>query len=168
MYKKSIIKMWRIKDGEFMEPLPIRKIIDRINSGEIRIPSFQRGFVWEPERVAYFMDSIYKDYPVGSILLWRTKVQLKNERKLGRFDLPPPTKDYPIDYVLDGQQRLTSIFSVFQTGLKPVDDDNWLDIYYLIGSQNNPQLSMFVALEPENVDLAKHFPISVFFETVQY
>ena len=45
-----------------MDSLSIRKIIDKISSGEIRIPSFQRGFVWEPDAVAFFMDSLYKGY----------------------------------------------------------------------------------------------------------
>lgn len=116
-----------------MEGLTIRKIINQIANGGIRIPSFQRGFVWEPEDVAIFLDSLYKGYPIGSILLWRTKERLHVERQLGRFILPEPTKDYPIDYVLDGQQRLTSIFSVFQTDLTPEKDESWMDIYYNIG-----------------------------------
>jgi uncharacterized protein with ParB-like and HNH nuclease domain len=95
---------------------PIRKILDAVVSGEIRIPAFQRGFVWEMDRVAYLLDSIYKGYPFGSLLFWRTKQKLGTERNLGTFTLPDPQADYPIDYVLDGQQRLTSIFTVFQTG----------------------------------------------------
>lgn len=45
-----------------MPELSIRKIIEKTLSGEIRIPSFQRGFVWEPEKVAFFIDSLYKGY----------------------------------------------------------------------------------------------------------
>lgn len=97
-----------------MDSLPIRKVINQIANGAIRIPSFQRGFVWEPEDVAFFMDSLYKQYPVGAVLLWRTREKLHTERQLGRFILPDPIKDYPIDYVLDGQQRLTSIFLFFK------------------------------------------------------
>lgn len=41
-----------------MPELSIRKIIEKTLSGEIRIPSFQRGFVWEPEKVAFFIDSL--------------------------------------------------------------------------------------------------------------
>ena len=48
-----------------MDSLSIRKIIDKISNGEIRIPSFQRGFVWEPDAVAFFMDSLYKGYPIN-------------------------------------------------------------------------------------------------------
>jgi len=114
-----------------MESLTIRRIIDKISHGEIRIPSFQRDFVWDSNSVAFFMDSLYKGYPIGAVLLWRTREQLQNERKLGRFELPPPSKDYPVDYVLDGQQRLTSIFSVFQNELKPEEDGEWMNIYYL-------------------------------------
>ena len=64
------------------------------------------------------MDSIYKNFPVGSLLFWRTKEKLRDERQLGPFVLPDPQVDYPIDYVLDGQQRLTSIFAVFQSTLE--------------------------------------------------
>ena len=93
-----------------MPELSIRKIIEKTLSGEIRIPSFQRGFVWEPEKVAFFIDSLYKGYPIGSLLFWRTNIRLENERQLGNYSLPEPTKGYPLDYVLDGQQRLTSIY----------------------------------------------------------
>ena len=151
-----------------MENLTIRKIIDKISSGEIRIPSFQRGFVWDSDAVAFFIDSLYKGYPVGAILLWRTREQLVNERDLGHFSLPDPTKDYPIDYVLDGQQRLTSIFSVFQTELTPKDDPNWKDIYYVIGSNRTPQDNQFLPLAASEVDLEKHFPINTLFDSVKY
>lgn len=151
-----------------MENLPIRKIIDKIGSGEIRIPSFQRGFVWEPDAIAFLMDSLFKGYPIGAVLLWRTKEQLVNERQLGCFTLPVPAKDYPVDYVLDGQQRLTSIFSVFQTELSPEDNPNWKDIYYIIGKGQQFQETQFVPLSPDEVDLTKHFPLSVLFDSVKY
>ena len=91
-----------------------------------------------------------------------------NERNLGHFSLPEPTKDYPVDYVLDGQQRLTSIFSVFQTELTPKDDSNWKDIYYLIGNSKNSQELQFMPLVKEEVDLKKHFPIKTLFDSVEY
>ncbi|EMY6819106.1 DUF262 domain-containing protein [Vibrio cholerae] len=40
------------------EPITIRRLIDRITTGDIRIPAFQRDFVWEPEQVAFLLDSI--------------------------------------------------------------------------------------------------------------
>lgn len=153
---------------ESLSSLSIRNIIERVSSGAIRIPSFQRGFVWEPEDVAFFMDSLYKKYPIGAVLLWRTKERLHSERHLGRFELPDPIKDYPIDYVLDGQQRITSIFSVFQTELEPQNGSNWMDIYYIMGCKDSPQQSNFIPLLLDDVNPQKHFPLNCLFDPVNY
>lgn len=147
----------------------IRKILDSVVSGEIRIPAFQRGFVWEMDRVAYLLDSIYKGYPFGSLLFWRTKQQLLTERKLGTFTLPDPQVDYPIDYVLDGQQRLTSVFTVFQTDLKPEMNPDWADIYFDLEAAGNPQDSVFIAIpDGEVYDKNRYFPMNVLFDSVRY
>lgn len=147
----------------------IRKILDAVVSGEIRIPAFQRGFVWEMDRVAYLLDSVYKGYPFGSLLFWRTKQQLTTERNLGTFTLPAPQVDYPIDYVLDGQQRLTSIFTVFQTELTPEPNADWADIYFDLEASGNPQDSVFAAISDHDaVDKGRFFPMSVLFDSVKY
>lgn len=152
------------------EPLPLRKVIERINSGAIRIPGFQRKFVWEPVRAALLMDSIYKGYPFGSVLLWRTRTELKTEKTVGGFTLPSPEDDYPIDYVLDGQQRLTSIFSTFQSDLPaPAEDPEvWLPIYYDFTAKDDAQDSRFLALGSAEVDTARHFPLRTFFDPVAF
>jgi hypothetical protein len=147
----------------------IRQAIEKVVNGQLRIPKFQRGFVWDAERVAYLMDSIYKGYPFGSLILWRTKTQLRSERDLGPFTLPDRDPDYPIDYVLDGQQRLTSVFGVFQTDLKPRDDADtaWTHIYF---DYTAPDLqeSQFVALAPADADPDRYFPIGTLFNVTAY
>lgn len=149
------------------EPIPIKKLIDRISSGDIRIPAFQRNYVWEPDQVSFLLDSIYKDFPIGTVILWKTANRLNSEKKLGFFDLPEPQKDYPVNYVLDGQQRLTSLFSVFQTELKPTSDE-WVDIYFDLNAEENIQESLFIALEANEVDIARHFPVKTLFDSVEY
>jgi len=74
------------------DPLNIRRLIDRITSGDIRIPAFQRDFVWETEQVAFLLDSIYKDFPIGTVILWKTDTRLPSEKDLGAFKLPEPAK----------------------------------------------------------------------------
>jgi len=152
------------------EPLTIRKMIDRITSGDIRIPAFQRGYVWKPDQVAFLLDSLYKGFPIGTIFLWKTDVRLKSDKHLGQFELPEPKKDYPINYVLDGQQRLTSLFSVFQTELTPSQktETDWIDIYYDLKSDENIQESCFFALTENEVDSERHFPVKVMFDSVGY
>jgi len=149
------------------EPLTIRKLIERVTSGDIRIPAFQRDFIWEAEQVAFLLDSIYKGFPIGTIILWRTDNRLSTEKDLGRFTLPEPQKDYPVNYVLDGQQRITSLFSVFQTDLTP-NDDFWIDIYFDMLAEENIQESLFLPLEKNEIDKKRHFPVNVLFDTVKY
>lgn len=150
------------------ENLPIRKIIDRIISGEIRIPAFQREFVWSPEQVSFLLDSIYKNFPIGTVFLWKTHSRLESERELGNYSIPEPRKEHPVYYVLDGQQRITSLFSVFQTELKPVGNNDWLDIYYDFNSDSSIQESKFVALLSSEVDEHRHFPMSILFNTSEF
>ncbi len=147
--------------------LTIRKLIERICSGDIRIPAFQRDFVWEQDQIAFLIDSIYKGFPIGTIFLWKTDNRLSFEKKLGQFDLPEPTRDYPVNYVLDGQQRITSIFTVFQNEL-PETDEKWIDIYFDMEANESLQESCFLALEPCEVDDARHFPVKVLFDPVLY
>ncbi len=151
-----------------MASLSIRKIIEQVTSGAIRIPAFQRGFVWDAEHVAYLMDSIYKGYPFGAVILWRTKEKLNSERDLGPFQLPDGQADFPVDYVLDGQQRITSIFGVFQSDLDAQGDDSWTHIYFDMDAAADLQESQFLALASGEVDPARHFPISTFFDVTAY
>src|SRR5262245_6604367 len=77
--------------------------------GEMRLPEIQRHYVWKGTRVRDLLDSLYRGYPSGSILMWET-------------DEPVPTRDFAIKQdttafagrklLLDGQQRLTSLTAV--------------------------------------------------------
>ena len=151
-----------------MAALFIEEIIGKLKRGELRIPAFQRGFVWSPDDVAFLMDSIYKDYPFGSVLLWRTKIKLTQERNLGPFNIPEPQADYPIDYVLDGQQRLTSILGVFANDLPRNNLIEWKDIYFDIKASGDAQNAQFLALDTGEADSSRHFPLSIVFDSVAY
>ncbi len=149
--------------------ITIRRLLQRITDGEIRIPAFQREFVWEPDRVQFLMDSIYKSFPIGTVLFWRTKEKLLHDRELGPYVLPDPKKEYPIEYVLDGQQRITSIFATFQSELmpNPNSDINWLDIYFDLSSSADDQDSQFAALTAAQVT-PDHFPLRALFNVTEF
>lgn len=152
------------------EPLFINELIQKVHSGRIRIPSFQRGFVWDSDRIAHLMDSIYKGFPFGTLLFWRTKTPLKTERKLGPFILPEGDADYPLDYILDGQQRATSIFGVFQSFLSPAEgeDETIFKIYYDLTTESSVQDSNFIYVPDELVEKNKHFPLKLLFNPPEY
>ena len=150
------------------ESLTIRKIIDRVISGEIRIPAFQRDWVWTPQQVSFLLDSIYKNFPIGTVFIWKTNTRLDSEKELGNFTIPEPRKEHPVYYVLDGQQRLTSLFSVFQTDLTPSNNYEWLDVYFDFEASDDIQESKFVSLTSADVVVIKHFPMSVIFDARKF
>lgn len=101
----------------------IASLLGDVSKGNIKIPVFQRKYVWKDEQIMGLLDSIYRGYPVGSLLLWSTKQSLKHERNVGGFVLPETPADYPVLYVLDGQQRLTTLYGVFHSDAKTADPE---------------------------------------------
>lgn len=86
-------------------------LITSIENGQIKIPQFQREFVWDKKKSAALLDSIVKGYPIGTFIFWRTKEVLRAVRNIGSLNLPAPKNGEYVDFVLDGQQRLTSLFA---------------------------------------------------------
>ena len=123
-------------------PTKIDKLISRIDAGEIKIPAFQRGYVWKQNQVIELMESIFKDYPIGSILLWEAAEadKLKSERNVAGYKIPDRGENWPVNYVLDGQQRISSIYGVFSANSEQIANDynpnvDIFEIYYDFDSQ---------------------------------
>src|SRR3972149_719814 len=91
----------------------VPEIITKIELGEVKLPPFQRIFVWTQDQIISLLDSIYKNYPIGCIIVWRCNERLPARKNIGGFQLKEREATFPIDYVLDGQQRLTTIYGVF-------------------------------------------------------
>lgn len=66
----------------------IDRLIKRSEDGDIKIPVFQRGYVWNQEQVIDLLDSIRLDYPIGSSLLWNSNERLQSTRNIAGFPLP--------------------------------------------------------------------------------
>jgi len=120
----------------------ITELINDIKRGLIKIPQFQRDFIWSKEKAANLMDSIIKGYPIGTIILWKTKETLRSVRNLGGVNLPEtPSGDF-MQYVLDGQQRLTSIFASL-SGAKVKREykiEDFSDIYINLEAADNDEI----------------------------
>ena len=83
-----------------------------IDTGQIKLPMFQREFVWEKEQTAKLIDSILKGFPIGTFIFWKTKEELRSYKDVGNHRLPDtPEGDY-VEYILDGQQRITSLYAI--------------------------------------------------------
>ncbi len=104
-------------------------LVSEIKKGQIKIPQFQRDFVWTIQKSAGLIDSIIKGYPIGTFIFWRTKERLRSVRDIGGQELPEPEQGESVDYVLDGQQRLTSLFACLQGVSIKRTDSNKVDDY---------------------------------------
>jgi hypothetical protein len=89
-------------------------LVQDIESGRIKIPQFQRNFVWEKAQSAQLLDSMLKGYPIGTFIFWRTDEELRAVRNIGNINLPTQRQRELVNYVLDGQQRITSFFAAIK------------------------------------------------------
>ena len=66
------------------------RLISEIKNGQIKILQFQRDFVWNLKNSARLLDSIFKNYPIGTFIFWRTDNRLRSIKDIGNLDLPDP------------------------------------------------------------------------------
>src|SRR3990167_11533888 len=94
----------------------IVSLLTYLKEGTLRVPRFQRDFVWERSKIVALLDSIYKEYPIGSFFLWETtgKYNLfyRDLPELG-ITPPKPRADEKLKFILDGQQRICSLFAAW-------------------------------------------------------
>lgn len=117
-------------------------LIANIDQGQIKIPQFQRKFVWSIEETASLIDSIIKGFPIGTFIIWKTQERLRSIRNIGDLELPETRSGDVVHYVLDGQQRMTSIYIALK-GLSVSNEDGRLVDYSnifvdLVAQQDEP------------------------------
>lgn len=105
--------------GLFDTPItpPLRVVLEEVRNGVILLPEFQRPFIWNEEQRLDLMDSIAKGMPIGTLLVWRTlKHDLGTLPNLGPHRLREKPKDGPRTYLIDGHQRLTTLYAALTPG----------------------------------------------------
>lgn len=156
--------------------MKISTILDHIDSGHMALPEFQRGYVWNRDQVRGLFDSLYRRHPVGGLLVWATEAKTATHRGDGTLAAGI------VKLLLDGQQRMTSLYGVVRgkpprffdgnaqafTGLRfhldtetfafyqPVkmqDDPLWIDVTSLMQA-GTAGLGTFVAQIATNPDHA--------------
>ena len=136
-----------LQEGLLRLPTPSHSrytnLLSDIEKGEIKIPQFQRDFVWSVQKSAALLDSVIKGYPIGTFIFWSTKDRLRSVRDLGSIRLPDPREGQVVSFVLDGQQRLTSLFATLK-GLKVKRasgiEDDFSNIYVDLTAKADEQI----------------------------
>lgn len=145
----------------------VSTILDHIDNGHMALPEFQRGYVWNRDQVRGLFDSLYRRHPVGGLLVWATESKTAAHRGDG------PLAAGVVKLLLDGQQRMTSLYGVvrgkppkffdgnaqafstlrfhlktetfaFYQPVKMQDDPLWIDVTQLM-QRGNAGLGEFIA-----------------------
>lgn len=114
--------------------MKVSELLESIRTHDLVLPEFQREYVWNREQAKQLLVSLVKEYPVGGLLFWKTEnpPELKNLREL-------PEKLGTIEVILDGQQRLTTLYLLMRGEIPPYYTDRDIqtdprDLYYNIES----------------------------------
>lgn len=104
----------------------VTDLIKDIRSGDLILPEFQRGYVWDRNQVRSYLNSLYRGYPTGSFLIWKTPTPPKVRGEIASEE----SKAYRL--ILDGQQRLTSIFVLVEGEAPPFYEGEklYFDIHF--------------------------------------
>ncbi|NLZ36531.1 MAG: DUF262 domain-containing protein [Clostridiales bacterium] len=88
--------------------MEISTILSQIDLGSYAMPVFQRGYVWNRDQVRKLMSSLYKGYPIGSLLVWNTATDPDISKGDG------PLTPGNVNLILDGQQRMTTLYGIIR------------------------------------------------------
>lgn len=144
----------------------LTSLIDDIKKGNICVPPFQRDFVWTREKIRDLFKSIQQNYPIGSILLWKPdkKYDWTQNRTIGKYELL--NQENGDIYILDGYQRLSSIFSCLVSPNATMKysqvDSSLFDLYYDLSDES------FIYLRSANSRKPYQVPLFVFMSTSEF
>ena len=138
------------------------KLVERIAAGKIRVPRFQRAFVWKQPDLHALLDSVLRGFPIGSILVWDTGEIIQTTQRVGPVDISP-RPDGMVGYLLDGQQRVSTLVGTLRLPDEVesiVDQVDWR-VYCDLGNQE------FLRAPRGGVKL-QHFPVSSLLNTAGF
>jgi hypothetical protein len=110
------------------KPHSLFRLLEDIEAGRLLLPHIQRPFVWEREQMSRLFDSLMRNYPIQTFLLWRTKEEIRARRFMPMIDADADLSQFydtgksaaEVEkvFVLDGQQRLQTLHCLFRGGIR--------------------------------------------------
>ena len=137
-------------------PMSLKKLLEDAGSGQLQLPDFQRGWVWDDDRIRGLLASISRSFPVGAIMTLKSggEIRLKSRLIEGAEGKPGNT---PNEFLLDGQQRLTSLYqSLLHQGPVETRDNRgrrikrWYYVDMLAAMDPNVEREDAIVSVPEN------------------
>ena len=139
------------------------KLVERISAGKIRVPRFQRAFVWKQADLHALLDSILRGFPIGSILVWDTEENIESSERIGPVAMSPHPGGM-VGYLLDGQQRVSTLIGTLR--LTDGMDHTMYEVDWRVYC-NLDTLEFHRAPHAERLG-PRHFPVSSLLNTVGF
>ena len=146
------------------EVIFLGKLVERVVAGKIRVPRFQRAFVWSQADLRQLLDSVLRGIPIGSILVWDTERQIKFIPRIGPVEISSRPEGL-VGYLLDGQQRVSSLVGTLRLtdDVEPIVDQIDWRVYYDLDNQE------FVHVrEPAGSVGRQYFPVRSLLSTAGF
>ena len=131
--------------------LTVRRVLGKVQLGEVRVPDFQRPLRWRAADVVKLFDSILKGYPIGSLLFWKRSAPADERLGIGGAHISVPAVA-DAWYIVDGQQRTTALAAAL-LDLDHAGDTRW-------SVRFDPASSSFLSGPPEASQVGRHVPLS--------
>ena len=118
------------------EVIFLGKLVERVAAGKIRVPKFQRDFVWNQSDLSALLDSVRRGFPIGSILVWDTEKGIQSTPRIGPLEVMP-SPDGSVGYLLDGQQRVSTLAGTLRLtdDMAPIVEHIDWRVYYDLDEQ---------------------------------
>ncbi len=136
-------------------PIKIEDLLSEVKRGRVRVPSFQRKFKWKREDARDLIDSIYRGYPIGTLLLWETDAQAGTSH-FGTVEITHPSRS-DAHWVVDGQQRIGSLVRVLLASSERPDP---FALHFDLDQSALVSASMVSALLAQGLGEGRFLPLS--------
>lgn len=138
------------------------KLVEQVAAGRIRVPRFQRAFVWKQADLHDLLDSVIRGFPIGSILVWEAEDEIASAPRVGPIEIDSRPSGQ-VGYLLDGQQRVSTLVGTLRLpdDAESIEDGvNWR-LYCDLDSRE------FLPIPPERVE-PRHFPVRSLLDTAGF
>jgi hypothetical protein len=130
--------------------LKVSELVDKVERGELTLPEMQRRYVWPGTRVRDLLDSLYRGYPSGTILMWETDEDMPVRELAVRATRTPTTSQKLL--LLDGQQRITSLTAIVSgepVRVRSKNRQKTIDILFNLEHPDGPPGELIEIDEPD-------------------
>lgn len=136
-------------------------LFHRIEKGQIKVPLFERPFVWGKEPILELIKSIYNGFPIGVLIFFESTRKSFETASPSVTKFPDAPDEYPVSYVIDGLQRLSSLYNCFHW--KSLDEPSKFNVIFDLDKEEFIHFSKY-ELPNHYIHLSSIFSAQMFIE----